>query len=457
MTNDIVTTQPPHFVLSPLDGEAEREPSENRVKGLRLLTIAGVSIISLFFGALIGWGYFAELASAAIAPGVVKVASNRKTIQHLEGGIVERILVRDGDRVVAGQLLVQLGGAKSSGKLELLRGQRLAALALISRLTAERDTLDRIEFPPALSSLRGDRKIDNLMRIQRDIFAARRKSVSTRAKIISQRTIQFEKEIEGLEAQISANDTQLRLVGEELRGVKILFDKKLIPVSRLLKLQRDAAKIEGERGRGQSQIARVNQQIAEARLEILDLHERSGKEAVQELDRATTQLNEAVERIPALEDILQRLKIRAPIDGTIVQMEVHTVGGVIGAGDPLMHIVPKDDTLVIEAKINPNDIDVVHPGLMATVRLSALNRKSSTPFKARVQWVSADRLTDESTGLSYFLARLEIADDLEIIQRDAPLYPGMAAEVMIMTGQDSVLDLVARPFKRNLARAFRDG
>jgi HlyD family type I secretion membrane fusion protein len=254
MAKEIVTTGPTRFVLPSLPKPSNHEVADDRVDGLRKLTVIGILISGVFFTALIGWANFAELASAAMAKGVVTVASNRKTIQHFEGGIVKQILVRNGDSVTAGQLLVRLDGTRTYGSLDQLRGQKRAAQALIARLSAERDGLGRIEFVPGLLALRGDKKVDGLLRVQQDIFEARRKSVRTKSSIISQRIIQFKKEIEGINAQISSDNEQLKLINQELRGVKTLYDKKLISVVRLLSLQRNVAKNKGARASKRSQV-----------------------------------------------------------------------------------------------------------------------------------------------------------------------------------------------------------
>jgi HlyD family secretion protein len=451
----LATPKPVHFEFENFNGQTDFETVDHTVNGLRKLTIVGATICALFFGSLGTWFYFAELASAAMAPGVVSVASNHKTIQHLEGGIVKRILVSEGDVVATGQKLIELDATQTQAKLESLKTQKLAALALDSRLSAERDGLKKIVLPPELDSMRGDKKVRNLIRIQEDIFKARRRSLSTKRDIIVQRIEQSRNEIQGLRAQVEAQNAQLKLVGRELDGVRKLYEKKLIPVVRLLKLEREVAQIKGQRGRNKAMIARVKQKMAEARLQNLELNETVTKEVVQELRGTNDVLNELNESIPALADELRRLNIVAPIDGTVTGLQIHTVGGVISAGKPIMGIVPKNDSLVIEAKVNPVDIDVVHPGLDAEVRLTAIKRKSSVPFDARVLWVSADRFADPKGEEGYFLARLEITGDVSKALNGVKLYPGMQAEVTILTGKNTFLDFLTIPIKRNLARAFR--
>ncbi|MDJ0741337.1 MAG: HlyD family type I secretion periplasmic adaptor subunit [Gammaproteobacteria bacterium] len=457
MAKEIIPAGPAHFDVQPADEVTDLRYSRSRVTGLRTLTVIGLLIAGLFFGALISWISLAELSSAAIAPGVVKVASNLKTIQHLERGIVKELLVQDGDEVAANQVLLRLDGTETQSKLKLLQHQKYSALALIARLSAERDGLGAVQLPERLDSLWEGAERDELFRVQQDIFDARRNSVATKKRIVAQRIGQYEKEIEGLEAQVSADDERLELIGKELADMERLFERKLVPVTRVLELQRNVAKIRGERGSNLAEIARVGQRISEARLEIIELDESRREEAVLQLREARQQLSEAQEKIPALEDASRRLDVRAPIDGTVVNLQVHTIGGVIGPGEPIMEIVPKNDTLVIEAKINPIDIDVIHPGLLANVTLTALNRRSNAPLQARVLWVSADLLSEPQSGQSYFLARLELTDELQSSQPEMPLTPGMLAEVTILTGQNTYLEYLIEPLERNLSRAFRDG
>ncbi len=456
MARDIARVKPAHFVAMSFDETATTDATDS-VKGLRALTLVGLAIVGLFFGTLIGWVTLAELSSAAIAPGVVKVSSRLKTIQHLDRGLVEQIFVQDGDEVASNQLLLRLDGTETQSKLELLRWQKYSALALIARLSAERDGLSAIEIPQELRSAGGEAKKEELIRVQQDIFAARLRSVTTKDSIISQRIDQYQSEVKGLEAQLAAINLQLKLFNRELKDMKLLLERKLIPVSKPLELEHSIARIKGERGNLLAEIARVGQRIAQARLESIDLHESMAEEAVVQLREANRQLNEAQEKIPALEDMSRRLDVRAPIDGTIVNMQVHTIGGVIGPGDALMEIVPKNDVLVIEAKISPIDIDVVQPGLLANVTLTAHNRRSNKPLQARVLWVSADLLTEPRTGQSYFLARLELMEPSPSAHEDKPLSPGMLAEVTILTGQNTYLEFLWKPIKRNLSRAFRDG
>ena len=415
----------------------------------------GVAIVAVFFGGLGTWAALAPLDSAAIAPGTVKVDSNRKTIKHLEGGIVGEILVRDGDVVEAGQQLIRLDETRSLATLDLMKGKRIAAAALEARLKAERDGLPAIAFPKWLLDNRSYPTVAETLEGQVNIFRARRQAIEGKTAIQEQRIAQLAEEIKGLRGQIRAEDTQLDLIRTEATDLKILVDKGFARRPRLLALQRQQAEIEGSRSRNWAAIARAQQSIGETRIQISDLRTQMLNDVVLQLRETQAELFDLAERIRAAEDVLQRIDIRAPLAGTIVGLQVHTPGGVIGPGEPLMEIVPSGDRLVVEAQVDPNDIDVVHPGLAAQVRLSAFSTRSTVPIEGRVTSVSADRLADQRTGQPYYLVRIDLTGDVAKELDGAKLYPGMPAEVMIATGARTALEYIFKPISSSLNRAFR--
>ena len=418
------------------------------------LTIsAGVVILALFFGGLGVWAAVAPLHSAAIAPGSVSVDTNQKTIKHLEGGIVAQILVQDGDVVRKGQPLVRLDVTKPRATLDLLKGRKIAASALEARLVAERDGRAEIEFSEELLDQLEDNRTIEAIAGQINIFAARREALGGQGAIQEKRIAQIAEEIHGLEKKIRAESTQLELIFEEIKDVKELVGKGLARKPRLLALEREAADIQGSRAQNAASIARANQTISETRLRIIDLRTVMVNEAVELMREVQAEQFELSERILAAEDVLRRTTIDAPLAGTIVALQIHTQGGVISPGEPLMNIVPSGDRLVIEAKLDPSDIDVVHPGLEARVQLTPYSGRNTAPISGIVTSVSADRLTDDRTGQSYYLARIELTED---IAADTPLYPGMPAEVMIATGSQTALDYIFGPITHSLDLAFRE-
>ncbi len=425
--------------------------------GLRFPIIIGCVIIALFFGALGGWAGWAPLESAAIAPGEVTIDTNRKTIQHLEGGIIGEILVRDGDIVAVGQALIRLEEIQSRAELELLQGRHISASAIEARLVAERDGRKEIPFPEWLLDRLEEPEVIDTVAGQMNIFASRQESLDHQTQILHKRIAQFEEEIIGLEGQIAAENVQLKLIGEESNDVRHLVELGLARRPRLLALEREAATLGGQRSQNLAGIARVRQSISEAELRISELHTELVNEVVQLLSETQAELFDLADRIRASEDKLIRTEVRAPIGGTIVNLQVHTPGGVIAPGAPLLDIVPSDDPLVIEARVDPGDIDVVRPGLDAHVRISAFSQRSMTPIPGIVTYVSADRLDDERTGIGYYVARIKLVEkDIAEALQGAELQPGMQAEVMIATGARTALEAIISPLSGSFNRAFRE-
>ncbi len=424
--------------------------------GLWPVVITGIVVVALFFGGFGAWATLAPLQSAAIAPGTVIVDTNRKTLQHLEGGIVSAILVRDGDKVVAGQVVLRLDETLARAALGQASLRHRAARALEARLVAERDGATEVGFPAWLQAERGNLKIDEMLRGQIAIFKARHDALGSQVAILDQRIFQSREEIVGIEGQIASEETQLGLIAEEAAGIGMLVEKGLAPKPRLLALLRRQAEIEGNRSQNHARIARVNQGIGEARLRMTELETARIGEVVAELRDVQTVIFDLEERIRASEDILTRTAIVAPLDGTIVDLQVHTTGGVINPGQPLMDIVPSGDRLYIDAQLDPNDIESVYPGLPAMVRLTAFSQRNTKPIEARLVRISADSLTDENSKRTYFLARIELLQDPADVLDGGMLYPGMQAEVMIVTGERTALDYLLRPLEQSLNRAFRE-
>ena len=419
--------------------------------------VASVAIVGVFLAGLIGWAAVAPLDSAAIAQGVVSIDGYRKTVQHLEGGIVGEILVREGAQVSAGQVLIRLDDTTPRASLELLHGRWLVASAWEARLEAERDGYDRIRFPEALTGLRADPKTRQVLEGQDNIFQARREALRSQVAILDQRAAEYRAEIVGIEGQIRSETTQLSLVEEELADVQMLYGKGLTRKPKLLQLRRRAAEIQGSRNLHRAQIARARQSIGATRMRASDLATTRRNQVVEELRKAQSELYDLHQRLRAAEDVLARTEIRAPLGGTVVDLRVHSAGGVIASGAPLLDIVPRDQRLVVEARIDPKDIDVVHDGLDAQVRFTAFNQRHRAPAAARLTAISADLLTDEASGQRYYLARVElVVDDAASAAELAALHPGMQAEVMFVTGARSALDYLLEPLLLSLNRAFRE-
>jgi HlyD family type I secretion membrane fusion protein len=431
----------------------DHKPFHTDSLGIRLPVTIGLVVIMLFFGVLGLWSALAPLQSAAIAQGVLAVDSQRKTIQHLEGGIVEEIRVREGQRVSAGEVLVELDETQALARLDLLNGRLDAARAQEYRLRAERDGLDAIAFPTALTDRADNPDMSDIINGQQNIFAARRQSLDGQEAILERRIEQYGEEIKGLNGLFAAQEEQSRLTEDEIASNQVLVDQGLSGKSRLLELQRDLAQLLGSRSQNQAALARSRQNIDEARLQISDLKLNNLNEVVQELREVQTQIVDLNEQIRAAQDVLQRTVIRAAQDGTIVNLQIHTPGGVIAPGQTLMDIVPAGDAIIVEARINPVDIDIVEAGLSAHVRLTAYSSRNLQPVEGRVITVSADRLTDPYSGNPFYLARIEITGDLD---SGIELYPGMQAEVMVVTGARTLVDFLTLPIRESFNRALRE-
>jgi HlyD family type I secretion membrane fusion protein len=436
------------------NGSARPEvPQQPPIRGP---VLGGLLIVLVFFLGFGGWAALAPLSSAAVAPGAVKVEGNRKTVQHLEGGIIAELHVHEGDMVEAGQLLIRLDRTQATAHHEALLHQYRSLQAAQARLIAERDGGGHINFGDELLSQRGDPRVAEILTDQESIFETRRRSYEGQIGILQQRIEQLGSQIKGLEAQVASEDQQLALIAEEATDVGSLVEKGLERKSRLLALKRQAALLEGSRGEHQAEIARAEQTIGETKLQMLSLADRQAAEVADQLKDVQVQLTETDENLRAALDVLRRSDITAPIAGTVVGLRFFSVRGVIDPGAPILDIVPQSDRLIVEARVSPLDIDVVHAGLPAQVRLTAFKQRRTPTLAGRVIQISADRLAGEQPGSAFYKAEVEI-DPAELARLEgASLYPGMPADVLIQTGQRTFTDYLLRPILDSFAHAFRE-
>lgn len=415
----------------------------------------GLLLLLVSFGSLFIWSSLAPLAKGVVAPGSVVVDSNRKAIQHLEGGIVSEILVRDGDVVAAGQVLLRLDEVTSQAQRDVLYGQYLTALAQEARLTAERDQLAAISFPTELTTRDPAGRKASIRSSEERVFAARRDALAGQLSIYEQRIRQLEEQIQGLRAQAKANDEQVRLIVDEIQGLSQLYEKGYASKTRLLELERRRADLTGQRGSLDSEMAKAAVAIGEARLQIIQLRKSFEEEVVAQLQEVQAQSFDLQDRLTSATDVLTRREVRAPSDGIIVSSRVHTVGGVVPAGQTVMEIVPLNDKLIVEAMVAPLDIDVMAVGLEAEVKFSGLSSRKVPILIGQVMHVSADVTTDER-GNRYYIAKVEVPPEQLNTVKDIKLIPGMPAEVLIKAGEETLLEYLTKPLTDSFFRAFRE-
>jgi HlyD family secretion protein/epimerase transport system membrane fusion protein len=416
---------------------------------------AGFVLMVLFFGGFVVWGSLAPLAGGAVAPGVISPDGSKRTVQHLEGGIIAKLLVRDGDRVEAGQPLVELHGINARATHDMLSYQRYTLLATRARLEAEANGASDIAFPEEFAA---DPAVIAMTEAQRHIFTTRRTTHEARASVLKQRITQLDEQIRGYEAQVKSASRQMTLLTDELKGKEQLYAKGLLRKPDLLQLQRMHAEIGGRHGEYSAQIARARQEIGEARLQILTLDAERSDKIASHLDEIRVKLAEIEERLPASSDVLQRTTIRAPVAGTVLNLKFKNSGAVVLAGEAILDIVPSKDALVIEAKVSPLDIDAVHAGMSAQVHLTAFSSRGTPRIPGVVRTVSADTITDKATHQSYYVARVEVdRAEMARLASGAELIPGMPAEVLIITGERTMIAYLLQPFMDALRRSFRQG
>ena len=416
----------------------------------------GMVLIAVIFIGLGGWAAVAPIAQGAVASGRIIVESQRKSIQHLEGGIIRRILVRDGDMVEEGQVLVELGDTRPRAQSDIVSGQLHAYRALEARLLAERDGLEQVTFPVSLVDVSDNPETQKVMDGQRDLFEARRTALEGQKTILVQRMGQLEKMVAGLRAQIASKNEQLAYLREEIRGLQILYEQGHAPKARLLALQRAASEAEGARGKHLADLASAQLRIGETRLEVIQADKAFREQVIEDLRATQERIADLSEQARAATDVLDRTMIRAPVAGTIVGLEVHTEGGVINPGETVLEIVPRDRRLIIQARVQTQDIDLVSADAETEVRLLPFKQRTLPILLGRVTSVSADTLEDERTGEVYYTANVEIPPREMAKLEGQTLVPGMPADVIIKAGEATALQYLLSPLSDAFARSFKE-
>lgn len=403
------------------------------------------------------WAVLTQIAGAVIAPGQLVVESEVKKVQHPTGGVVGELRVREGARVRAGEVLVRLDETQTRAGLDIVLKALDELAARQARDEAERDGAAAIAFPEDLSARAGyDRTVANLLEGERRLFAARLSGREGQKAQLRERVAQLRQEITGLTEQAGAKTREIALIGTELKGVRELYEKNLVPYARVTALERDAARLEGERGQLTASTAAARGKITETQLQILQVDSDMRTEVGKDLSEIRAKWSELVEKRVAAEDQLKRVDLRAPQDGVVHQMTVHTVGGLVIPSEPAMLIVPSSDQLAVEVRIQPQDIDSVQLDQRAVLRFSAFNQRTTPEIDGQVTRVSADVSQDPKTGLSYYTVRIGVAEAERARLGNLRLVPGMPVEAFLQIGERSVISYLTKPLTDQIAKAWRE-
>ena len=425
-------------------------------EAIRRYTIAGGAVVVFLTCGVGVWAGTMQIAGALIAPGTIVVDSNVKKVQHPTGGVVGEVRVRDGDRVEAGDMLVRLDDTVMRANLAIVTKGLTEFEARKARLSAERDRADTIRFPDDLLRRVDDPDVAQVLAAERKLFDLRRAARDGQKAQLKERIEQLAKEISGFASQQVSKEKEITLIERELTGVRDLFQKNLVPITRVTALERDGTRLDGERGQLVASIAQAKGKVAELNLQIIQVDQDASSEVAKEMRETDGKIGEFVERKVAAADQLKRTDIRAPQAGTVFQSTVHTVGGVIPAGEPIMLIVPDAEKLAVEAKVNPQDIDKVQVSQTAVLRFPAFDTRTTPEISGKVTRVSADTSTDQRTGVSYYTIRVSLERDQTARLGNVKLVPGMPVDAFVQTGERTVMSYLMKPLSDQIVRAFRE-
>ncbi|MER9655080.1 HlyD family type I secretion periplasmic adaptor subunit [Mesorhizobium sp. M0152] len=416
----------------------------------------GLVAVALLVGGVGGWASLTRISGAVISSGVLVVDSHVKDVQHSTGGIVGEIAVRDGDRVERGALLVRLDSTMPAANLAVVTKALDQLSARQARLEAERQGADAIVFAKDILDRRGDPAIAEIIAGEEQVFATRRAVRSGQKSQLRERILQLQKEIGGDTAQADAKSHEIALVEDELASIRALWTKRLISIDRLTAMERESARLDGERGQLTAALAQAQGKIAEINLQIIQIDLELSTDVNKDLREIDAKVGELTERKIAAEDQLKRIDIRAPQDGVVQQSIAHTMGGVITPGQTIMQIVPDSDSLAVEAKIAPSDIDQLWVGQPAALRFSAFNQRTTPQINGTVERTSPDTTTDQRTGISYYTVRISTTSAEVARLGELKLVPGMPVESFIKTADRTVISYLLKPLEDQISRAFRE-
>lgn len=428
------------------------------LQSIQRYMVVGLIMFGVVTFGIGGWAATSQLSGAVIAQGVVVVDSSVKKVQHPTGGIVGELRVREGDRVNAGDVLLRLDETQTLANATIVTKSLDELLARQARLEAERDGADQIAFPKALldRTKDGNSEAGRAVSAEIKLFDLRRQARSGQKAQLKERSSQLQEEIKGYSGQADAKQREVDLIHQELEGVRTLFQKNLVPMTRLTSLERDTARLEGERSQLAGMMAQSKGKIAEIELQIIQIDQDLRTEVGKDLIETRSKLSELAERKIAAVDLLNRTDIRAPQTGRVHELSVHTVGGVIAPGEQIMLIVPDADALAVEVKISPRDIDQVYVGQTATMRFDAFDQRTTPEIDGEIGVVAADITQDKRTGSSYYTARVLLKREERAKLGSAKLVPGMPVDVFIKTPGRTALSYLIKPLRDQAERAFKE-
>jgi HlyD family secretion protein len=429
---------------------------------IRRLNMIGFALMVLLFGGAGGWSMTSELSGAVVASGTVVVESNVKRVQHQGGGIIDQILVKDGSIVEEGQLLIRLDDTVPKSTLGVLQSQLDELIARQARLFSERNGSEDLAFPEELTLRRPELAVSAALLGEQKLFESRRRSRDGQKAQLNERVAQTEQEVSGLQGQLKSNGNELEFVRQELVGARDLYEKQLATIMRYTQLQRDQARLQGEQSKLISEIARARSKISESNLQIIQVDSDFSTEVLKDLREVQGKIAELRERAVAATDQLRRIEIRAPQAGIVYQLAFHNLECVIKDGETIMQIVPNADSLVVEAKVTPSDIDQIEVGAPTHLRIVAGNQRTVPELAGQVVTVSPD-VTHENTSAAtqqqsqpFYLVRVSLPSDQLRRLAELRVVPGMSAEVFIQTQERTPMQYLLKPLREQVARAFRE-
>ena len=422
----------------------------------RPVAFAGYTLIAMTFGVAGVWAAVAKLDKAVIATGFVETETNRKTVQHLEGGIVRQILIKEGDHVAEGQVLFRLEQVQAEANNESLSNQLDSALALEARLVAERDGALKISWPKEFTDRLIEPTLSHTLDDQIHQFEERRGSLEGQKNVIESRIVQLHKEIDGISIEKTSTESQTTYINQELVGLRELAGKNLVPVTRVYAMERERTRLEGSVGRAVADMAKAESSIDEMNIQIQELTQKFQEEVASSLLDARQKIADLRERLSVSQDVVNRLAITAPRAGMVQNLKVFTIGQVLRGGEPLLDIVPDNDALVVHAEFSTTDIDNVFAGMTSEVRFPAFHSRTIPVMLGKIESISHDRLLDESTHQYYYLGlvslnRGDIPDEYRSRVR-----AGMPAEIIVSSGERTVLNYLVGPLSSSLRKTFRE-